>query len=83
MKMFCGTDKQSTCSLRTADEHKGHYIAMFPTVEMQRDLEETKQKIQQMTVSMTDFFLPEPKSREGFLRYPRPITLDVNTLKYS
>ncbi|XP_075897747.1 tripartite motif-containing protein 16-like [Nelusetta ayraudi] len=83
MKLFCRTDEQSVCSLCAADQHKGHYIVMLPAVEMQRELEETKLKIQQMTVSNIDFFLPEPKSREDFLRYSRPITLDVNTLNYN
>ncbi|XP_075901215.1 tripartite motif-containing protein 16-like [Nelusetta ayraudi] len=49
MKMLCHSDPQNICYLCSVEEHRGHHIvsAAAERTERQRELEETRQKVQQ------------------------------------
>lgn len=49
--MFYRTDQENIGYLCTVDGHKGHNTLTVASLAKQKDLEDTKEKIQQMTVS--------------------------------
>ncbi|XP_039635006.1 tripartite motif-containing protein 16-like [Perca fluviatilis] len=83
MKMFCRTDQQLICNLCSVEEHKGHDVtaAVSEVRDKLQDVLREKRTNVSLTGTEVDVLLPqpEPKTRAGFLKYSREITLDPNT----
>ncbi|XP_078127963.1 tripartite motif-containing protein 16-like [Sander vitreus] len=84
MKMFCRTDQQLICYLCSVEEHKGHDVtaAVSEVRDKLQDVLREKWTNISLTGTEVDVLLrqPEPKTRDGFLKYLREITLDPNTV---